>query len=401
MGFYSKPIVLTFINNYLPGYKAGGIPRSIINTVENLSDYFDFWIITRDRDLGDTEPYRSIKKDQWQTVGRAKVYYLSPETSSFRNLKNLILNTKHDILYLNSFFDTFTIKMLLIRKFGRIIFAPVIVAPRGEFASAAIKIKYLRKFIFIQIVRFIGLYKDITWHASSEFEEKDITQRMKIKNRSIHNALDLPTRSIPGDDTSYINNPTTDYDGLKVVFLSRIARVKNLEYCLQILSKVKARVFFDIYGTLEDLKYWNECQKLIEKLPDNIKVKYLGIVKPDKVVQVFSFYDLFLFPSGGENYGHVIAESLTAGTPVLISNKTPWKNLRKDNLGWDFPLAQRDSFIETIEFCATISPEKRLKNRESMKSMIVNYLLDPVVLEANKELFLKRVLVIEKQQHLF
>jgi glycosyltransferase involved in cell wall biosynthesis len=171
--------------------------------------------------------------------------------------------------------------------------------------------------------------------------------------------------------------------------------VKNLEYALQILSKVRARVFFDIYGTLEDLKYWNECQELIKKLPDNIKVKYMGIVKPDMVVPVFSFYDLFLFPSGGENYGHVIAESLTAGTPVLISDKTPWKNLQKDNIGWDFSLDQRGSFIEIIENCAAMSLEERLKKRESIKSMIDNYLLDPVVLEANRELFLNRLLVKE------
>jgi glycosyltransferase involved in cell wall biosynthesis len=392
---FPKPVVLAFINNYLPGYKAGGIPRSMINTVENLSKYISFWIVTRDRDLGDTKPYSSIRKDQWQTVGSAKVYYLSPQTSSFRNLKNLILTTKHDILYLNSFFDTFTIKMLLIRKLGGITFTPVIIAPRGEFASAALKIKYLKKLVFIQFVRFMGLYKDITWHASSKFEEKDITDRMKINKNLIHNALDLPTKFLADDSISSLPDPATNYDGLKVVFLSRISRVKNLEYALQILSKVRARVFFDIYGTLEDLKYWNECQELIKKLPDNIKVKYMGIVKPDMVVPVFSFYDLFLFPSGGENYGHVIAESLTAGTPVLISDKTPWKNLQKDNIGWDFSLDQRGSFIEIIENCAAMSLEERLKKRESIKSMIDNYLLDPVVLEANRELFLNRLLVKE------
>jgi glycosyltransferase involved in cell wall biosynthesis len=392
---FSKPVVLAFINNYLPGYKAGGIPRSMINTVENLSKYISFWIVTRDRDLGDTKPYSSIRKDQWQTVGSAKVYYLSPQTSSFRNLKNLILTTKHDILYLNSFFDTFTIKMLLIRKFGGITFAPVIIAPRGEFASAALKIKYLKKLVFIQFVRFMGLYKDITWHASSKFEEMDITDRMKINKNLIHNALDLPTKFLADDSISYLPDSASNYDGLKVVFLSRISRVKNLEYALQILSKVRARVFFDIYGTLEDLKYWNECQELIKRLPDNIKVKYMGIVKPDMVVPVFSFYDLFLFPSGGENYGHVIAESLTAGTPVLISDKTPWKNLQKDNIGWDFSLDQRNSFIEIIENCAAMSLQERLKKRVSIKSMIDNYLLDPVVLEANRELFLKRLLVKE------
>ena len=56
----SKPVILTFINNYLPGYKAGGIPRAMINTIENLCDYMEFWVVTRDRDLGDTKPYDCI-----------------------------------------------------------------------------------------------------------------------------------------------------------------------------------------------------------------------------------------------------------------------------------------------------------------------------------------------------
>jgi len=38
---------------------------------------------------------------------------------------------------------------------------------------------------------------------------------------------------------------------------------------------------------------------------------------------------------------------------------------------------------------------RKVKKRESIKSMIDNYLLDPVVLEANRELFLNRLLVKE------
>jgi hypothetical protein len=31
-----------------------------------------------------------------------------------------------------------------------------------------------------------------------------------------------------------------------------------------------------------------------------------------------------ILPTLGENFGHVIAESLLSNTPVLISDKTPW-----------------------------------------------------------------------------
>ncbi|MCX6327798.1 MAG: glycosyltransferase, partial [Bacteroidia bacterium] len=173
--------------------------------------------------------------------------------------------------------------------------------------------------------------------------------------------------------------------------LSRIARVKNLDYALRILSNVKAKVIFDIYGPKEDLKYWKECQKLINNLPLNITVKYSGIVNPDQVMQIFSRYDLFLFPSGGENYGHVIVESLTSGTPVLISDKTPWRNLQNDNLGWDISLDQMDSFTEVIDNYALLSIEERSGKRASIKAKIEEHLLDPVVMEANRQLFLKQI----------
>ena len=36
-------------------------------------------------------------------------------------------------------------------------------------------------------------------------------------------------------------------------------------------------------------------------------------------------------PSKSENFGHAIAESLSAGKPVITSNNTPWNNLEVNN----------------------------------------------------------------------
>ena len=38
----------------------------------------------------------------------------------------------------------------------------------------------------------------------------------------------------------------------------------------------------------------------------------------------FSEYDAFVFPTRGENFGHVIAESLSASCPVVCTDQTPW-----------------------------------------------------------------------------
>jgi len=40
--------ILGLVEYYLPGYKSGGPVRTIANMVNQLSDHFEFWIVTRD-----------------------------------------------------------------------------------------------------------------------------------------------------------------------------------------------------------------------------------------------------------------------------------------------------------------------------------------------------------------
>ncbi len=384
MNSFRKPVILAFVGNYLPGYKAGGILRITVNTVDHLCDEFEFRIVTRDRDLGDERPYPDIKLNQWKQVGNSKVYYMSPQLSTVKGLFNIIKNTEHDILFLNSFFDALTIKILLNRKVYRKSFKPVILSPWGEFGWASLKQKYFKKFVFIQLAKAIGLYSDVIWRASSEFEKSDIVKVMKIKPDAIHVIEDLPIKNIP--DIS--SQPPADSDGLRIVFLSRISREKNLDYALRVLKKVKARVTFDIYGPAENERYWEECQELISQLSGKVKVNYMGRVDGNQVIEVFSRYDLFFFPTGGEAYGHVIAECLTSGTPVLISTETPWRNLQEDGLGWDIDLTSENSFVEAIEKMAVLKNDERLKMRAMIKVKIAERLFDPKVLEMNRQIFI-------------
>jgi glycosyltransferase involved in cell wall biosynthesis len=383
----SKPVILTFIGNYLPGYKAGGILRITVNTVDHLCDEFEFKIVTKDRDLKSEKPYPDIKINEWQQIGNADVFYLSPKTSTLKNIWSLIENTPHQVIYLNSFFEPLTIKVLLIRKLRKSSFKPVIVVPFGEFGWASLKQKYLKKVLFIQIARFFGLYNNVTWRASSKFEAQDIVKVMKIKSDAIHIVGDLPIKNVSVATPDSTLQYSLDGKGLRIIFLSRISREKNLDYALRVLSRVKVKVVFDIYGPAENVTYWKECQGLIGRLPANVIARYLGIVDANQVVNVFSRYDLFLLPTGGEAYGHVIAECLISGTPVLISTETPWRNLEADGLGWDVDLAKMDSFVKIIEDFALLSRGDCFKKRAEIKTKIMKRLLDPFVLESNRQLF--------------
>lgn len=373
---------------YFPGYKAGGALRTVTNMVNHLSDDFEFWIITRDRDLGDTAAYTDIRHNQWQQVGDAMVYYLSPESCTIRGIGKLISETEHDILYINSFFDPdFTIKPLLARRFGLIPNKPAVVAPRGEFSTGAIKLKYLKKTIYIQFAKLLNLYGNVTWQASSELELQDIIRIMHENPEFIHIALDLPARATAPEKIDVSVNSNSDNNVLKVIFLSRISQKKNLDYALKVLCKVKTVVAFDIYGPAEDPDYWQLCTDLIKELPTNVTVKHLGSVHPDQVPEIFSLYDLFFFPTLGENYGHVIAESLSVGTPVLLSDQTPWRDMRPERLGWDFALDNMDAFVKIIEEYATIPATKKHDRRRYIIKKTVERLANPKVFEDNRDLF--------------
>lgn len=163
--------------------------------------------------------------------------------------------------------------------------------------------------------------------------------------------------------------------------------MKNLDYALKVLSKVKASVIFDIYGPAEDEDYWKICNDLIKKLPANVSVNYFGSVHPDQVAAIFSRYDLFFFPTRGENYGHVIAEALSVGTAVLLSDQTPWRDLQSERLGWDLPLDDMEQFVSIIEKYSEMPSNEKIEWRQNVLTKIVARLARPQVFEDNRELF--------------
>ena len=114
-------------------------------------------------------------------------------------------------------------------------------------------------------------------------------------------------------------------------------------------KNITGKAVFDIYGPIEDQAYWEECQQAITKLPDGIKAHYCGLVSHEKVHEIFSKYDAFVFPTFSENYGHVIAEALSVGIPVIISDQTPWRDLELSGCGWDIPLGQEKNYADALQ----------------------------------------------------
>jgi len=103
--------------------------------------------------------------------------------------------------------------------------------------------------LYLRIARVLGLYRGIIWQASSKFEEDDI-RRWFGKDVPVLVAPNLPPVVHSEDKLTARRQKIPD--SLKVLFLSRISRKKNLEGAIKMLKGLKGDVQLNIYGPLED-----------------------------------------------------------------------------------------------------------------------------------------------------
>ncbi len=396
--------VLVFLHHYFPGYKSGGPVRSLSNLIDELGDQVNFLVLTQDRDLGDSTPYPKIKVDDWVTVGKAKVYYSS--SNSFLTQLKILRNVNADLIYLNSFFDkSYTIQPLLARYLRLIPNCPVILAPRGEFSPNALRLKWWKKNAYLRLAKATKLVAGITWHASSQLEADDIAREFTDVSNRIAIAGVVAKSHHEAKDSTRIMIHTQRAPGapLRLLFVSRISPMKNLAFALRVLASVKASVEFDIVGPIGDEAYWRQCQLLISQLPSNVSARYQGPISPSLVGSTMSSHDLFFFPTLGENFGHVIAEALLAGTPALIATTTPWRSLEDSGAGWDIPLDAKDAFVTRIDECFNMPPDKYLALRESTLAFAKLRLSDPKTSEETLQMFRNAVAVaigtMQSNQH--
>ncbi|MBK9748194.1 MAG: glycosyltransferase [Chloroflexi bacterium] len=343
----SKPTILILIGHYLPGTLTGGPVRSVSNLVDWLGDEFDFRILTADRDQGDSAPYLQVRAGEWYSVGKAQVRYLTPAERQLFALGAVLRATRHDLLIVESVLARTSIFALLLRRLGLLRRAPILITPRGHLGQGALQQKSAKKTLFLRAVRLLGLYRGLEWCATSDGERAEIVEQFgQGEAPRIHVIPNLPARAV---STGSVTRPPKRAGALRLIFLSRISRKKNLHFALEALRGLTGEVEFDVYGSLEDAAYWAECQAISGSLPAHIRVCYQGVAPFDGAVEVLAGYHLFYLPTLSENFGHAIWEALVADCPVLISDQTPWTDINAYGAGWALPLDSLAGFTHALQ----------------------------------------------------
>lgn len=376
-----KKKILVFSDWYEPGYKAGGPIRSVANMVRTLPHQFS--VVTRNNDYDSSEPYKDIQAGKWVRKNEnERVIYLDPERRRLKTYRKILKSDRYDFIYLNSLFSyRFALLPLWAtrkqRSKGR-----VILAPRGMLKEGALSLKSRKKKIFLIFARLLGLYTGVIWHATSEQEKKEIRAVFGEKAK-VRVAPNLSAGLTPLQE-----KPTKEPGVLRLVSVARISPEKNIRESLRFLQDTmhRGKIEYHIYGAAADSEYQKACEDAAAQLT-HVNVVFHGPLPYDKVAETIARYDFFYLPTLGENYGHAIVESFLTGTPVIISDRTPWKNLERRKAGWDLKL-DRILYNQILNHCLLLNDADYRSLCEGARRYGESIAHNEETLKKNQELFI-------------
>lgn len=244
---------------------------------------------------------------------------------------------KSDVVYIQYLFH-YTVLFSLI--FGVFQNKKLIICPRGSFSNFTL----LNKLSFIKSVwirLFISPFSNkIIWQASSYLEEKDIKRNFpEAKIEIINDGVDF---------NSFQHSVSISKELLLYKFAKqKFETVSNLFFSMGRLHKIKR---FDVLidAFLKFLKKNKDAKLLIAGGDDGDKeyleqkISKLRIYNSVFLIGEIGFLDkklllnncdYFTLASEFESFGIVVAEALACGKPIVLSNKTPWKDLEINNCG--------------------------------------------------------------------
>ena len=244
---------------------------------------------------------------------------------------------KSDVVYIQYLFH-YTVAISLF--FSGVLGKRIVLCPRGSCSSFTLSNrKSFWKKLWISI--FIKPYSDkINWQASSFLEKEDILNYFpNSKVDIISDGIDF--NSFQGseeiDAKSLVKKYTNqEFEEVSEVIFSmgRLHKIKGFDvlidsFSMYVRENPSSKLL--IAGADDGVK--NELLNQIEKLELNESVFLIGLVGFNQKKELLSNSSVFALCSEFESFGIVIAEALACGTPIIVSDKTVWKEVNKNNCG--------------------------------------------------------------------
>lgn len=86
-------------------------------------------------------------------------------------------------------------------------------------------------------------------------------------------------------------------------------------------------------------------------------VRFAGFMEGEEKQRLLASLSALFVPSDFENFGMIIAEALSCGTPVFANTTTPWRILNESGCGW-WQEATPQNMAAIMRLLLTMKPEK-------------------------------------------
>jgi glycosyltransferase involved in cell wall biosynthesis len=248
---------------------------------------------------------------------------------------------------------------------------PVIRSPRGMLSPWALRRSRLPKELLWNAVERRLFNDSALVHLTSEEEGSELGRLGVITPTVvIPNGVDLRGEFAPSQIARGRMDGIPHAETRRVVlFFSRIHPVKGLDLLCGAWARLpkEAPVLLLLAGPgeraeLASLNQWLATQ-------GGPPATYLGAVSGEQRVSLLACAWILVLPSHSENYGMAIAESLACGTPVITTDKTPWRELDKAGCGWVIP-PDIVSLARALTEALSLPPDQHVPMRERARQLI-------------------------------
>ncbi|MHC4165483.1 MAG: glycosyltransferase [Planctomycetota bacterium] len=308
-----------------------------VTTVKNIGKTFaagghnvSYWASVDKRD-----------REETSSIGSAHLYDIGWPRSWYRS-RGLVrgLSTGIGSIEVMHVSEFWSFPVLAASRIARANDVPYILRPAGSLEPwrlRSTRLKWLKKKAYLNLVGKTMMRNATCLHAVSSQEAEHfrlLGYRGPIT--IIPNGVD--TSEFTMGDGSEAEAYWPELKGRPVVlFMSRLSPEKGLDLLIPVWAElVKTSSYKEallVVAGPDDRGYGGIVETMIEKCDVGSHTLLTGMVQGAKKLALLQRADIFVLPSYSENFGIVIAEALSCGTPVLTTTGTPWKELEDIDAG--------------------------------------------------------------------
>lgn len=264
----------------------------------------------------------------------AKLKVLSPSFSR-KEIAKYLADERFELIQIQSVWEMPYHKVILEARKQNI---PYIVTPRGMLEPWSLSQKKWKKKLAWWLYQRNDVQKSACVFTTAKMEAEHVSNLGITTCKAV----------IPNGIETDAYPCKTSVEGVKkqVLFLSRVHVKKGIELLFEAWKRLHSD-YVDwqllVIGNGE-AEYIHSLENRVESLGLKDSIKILPPVFGEAKIKVYQESALFCLPSFSENFGMVIAEAMSCGTPVITTTNCPWEILNETDTGWCVDLS-----VENLE----------------------------------------------------